>query len=42
MFILSLNWVVTKYFLPQVKFTFIEENLRAENPKLDEALLSKM
>ena len=30
MFIHSLNWVVIKY-LPQVKFTFIEENLGGEN-----------
>ena len=30
MFINIQNWVVTKY-LPQVKFTFIEENLGGEN-----------
>ena len=30
MVIRRLNWVVTKY-LPQVKFTFIEENFGEEN-----------
>ena len=30
MFIYNLNWVATKC-LPQVKFTFIEENLGGEN-----------